>query len=232
MNDYSYTNPSSRSDDIDSTKSSIAKVFLYMFLGLLVTAGVSIGVYFLLVSRSLSADAYLALTAIASVASIILIFVAQFMVLKKGKGGQITYWLYTICMGVLLSSFMLVYELSSLGYIFLATASVFGIMALYGLISKKSTMGLGMFGVGALWGIMVLSLINIFMHNPTIYYVISYVGLAAMLAITAFDVNNTKRLAQSRYLTGNMSIYMALQLYTDFVFIFIRLVALFARERR
>ncbi len=232
MNDYSYTNPSSRSDDIDSTKSSIAKVFLYMFLGLLVTAGVSIGVYFLLVSRALSPDAYIALTAVSSIASIILIFLAQFMVLRSGKGGQVTYWLYTVCMGVLLSSFMLVYELSSLGYIFLATASVFGIMAIYGLFTKKSTMGLGMFGVGALWGILVLSLVNFFLQNPTIYYVISYIGLAAMLAITAFDVNNTKRLAQSGNLNGGLAIYMALQLYTDFVFIFIRLVALFARERR
>ncbi len=231
MNDYSYTNPSSTSD-IDSTKSSIAKVFLYMFLGLLVTAGVSIGTYFLLVSRSLSVDAYLALTMVASVASIILIFVSQFLVLRSGKGGQVTYWLYTVCMGILLSSFMLVYELSSLGYLFLATASVFGIMALYGLITKKSTMGLGMFGVGALWGILVLSLINFFMNNATIYYVISYIGLAAMLAITAFDVNTTKRIAQSGNLNGGMAIYMALQLYTDFVFIFVRLVALFARERK
>lgn len=231
MNDYSYTNPSSTSD-VDSTKSSIVKVFLYMFLGLLVTAGVSIGTYFLLVSRAMSADAYLTLTMVSAICSIILIFVAQFLVLRRGKGGQITYWLYTVCMGVLLSSFMLVYELSSLGYIFLATASVFAIMAIYGLVTKKSTMGLGMFAVGALWGALILSLINIFMHNAAIYYIISYVGLAAMLAITAFDVNQTKKLAQDGNLNGGLAIYMALQLYTDFVYIFIRLVMLFAREKR
>ena len=88
-----------------------------------------------------------------------------------------------------------------------------------------------MFGIGALFGILTLSLVNIFLNSEPLYYLISYIGLAAMLAITAFDVNRIKQMANSGYMSEGIAIYMALQLYTDFIYIFLRLVVILGRNR-
>ena len=214
------------------TKSpSIVKVFGYMFLGLLITALSAIGLFYLYASGTLSFDSYMSVTLISSIGLLILIFVSQFYCLKNKKGGLLTYSLYALCMGVLLSSLMFTYSIRFLGFVFLCTSGSFGAMALYGLLTKSNTTSLGMFGVGALFGILTLSLVNIFLQSAPLYYLISYLGLVAMLAITAFDVNRTKKIADSGYMTEGLAIYMALQLYTDFVYIFLRLVILLARNR-
>ena len=88
-----------------------------------------------------------------------------------------------------------------------------------------------MFGVGALFGILTLSLVNIFLQSEAIYYLISYIGLAAMLGITAYDINRAKLMSESGYMTEGLAIYMALQLYTDFIYIFIRLIVIIGRNR-
>lgn len=211
---------------------SLTKVFGYMFLGLLVTALSAIGLFYLFVTGTISIASYGGITIVSSIALIILIFVAQFYCLKNKSGGLIVYLLYALCMGVLLSSLMLSYSITFLGYMFMCAAGSFGIMALYGLITKRSTISLGMFGVGALFGILTLSLVNIFLQSQGIYYVISYIGLAAMLAITAYDIQRAKQLANSGYMNEELAIYMALQLYTDFIYIFIRLVSILGRNRR
>ena len=124
------------------------------------------------------------------------------------------------------------YSITFLGYMFICAAGSFGVMALYGLLTKRSTISLGMFGVGALFGILTLSLVNIFLRSEALYYLISYIGLAAMLAITAYDIQRAKQLANSGYMSEGLAIYMALQLYTDFIYIFIRLVSILGRNRR
>ena len=135
-------------------------------------------------------------------------------------------------MGILLSSLMLSYSIQFLGFVFLCTAGSFGAMSLYGLLTKTNTISLGIFGVGALFGILTLSLVNLFLQSEPIYYLISYIGLAAMLALTAYDVNRAKNMANSGLMYEGMAIYMALQLYTDFIYIFLRLVVLLGRNRK
>ena len=210
---------------------SITKIFGYMFLGLLVSALSAIGIYYLLISGAINPGSYLTLTVISSIALIVLIFVSQWYCIKNKRGGLLTYCLYALTMGVLLSSLMLAYSLRFLGFVFLCSAGSFGAMALYGLLTKRSTTSLGMFGIGALFGILTLSLVNIFLNSEPLYYLISYIGLAAMLAITAFDVNRIKQMANSGYMNEGIAIYMALQLYTDFIYIFLRLVILLGRNR-
>lgn len=218
---------------IEQTRSaSIIKVFGYMFLGLVVTALSSFGIVYFLGNGVINVESYNVVTIISSIALIILIFVAQFYCLRNKSGGLIVYLLYAICMGVLMSSLILVYNLQFLGYIFLCTAGSFGVMALYGLITKRNVTSLGMFGVGALFGIVTLSFVNIFLQSTPLYYLISYIGLAAMLAITAYDVNRAKQLANANLLTEGLAVYMALQLYTDFIYIFLRLVRILGRNRR
>ena len=217
----------------EQTKSaSLTKVFGYMFLGLLVSALSAIGIYYMLVSGAIDTNSYLSITIISSIALIILIFVTQFFCLKNKKGGLLVYSLYALSMGILLSSLMLSYSIQFLGFVFLCTAGSFGAMSLYGLLTKTNTISLGIFGVGALFGILTLSLVNLFLQSEPIYYLISYIGLAAMLALTAYDVNRAKNMANSGLMYEGMAIYMALQLYTDFIYIFLRLVVLLGRNRK
>ena len=70
------------------------------------------------------------------------------------------------------------------------------------------------------------------MQSEGIYYLISYIGLAAMLALTAYDINRAKQLSDAGLMTQGLAIYMALQLYTDFIYIFMRLVVIMSRNRR
>lgn len=225
MGNYYYTSEQTRTN-------SIVKVFGYMFLGLLVTALSAIGIYYLLISGTVSFNSYGIITIISSISLIILIFVTQFYCLKNKSGGLFVYSLYALCMGILMSSLMLTYSIRFLGYVFLCAAGSFGAMALYGMITKRSTISLGMFGVGALFGILALSLVNIFLQSEGIYYLLSYIGLAAMLAITAYDIQRAKQLANSGNMTEGVAIYMALQLYTDFIYIFIRLIVIMGRNRK
>lgn len=223
-NYYSYDQSSAR-------HGSISKVFGYMFLGLLITAATAFSIFYLILTNGISANGYLGLTIVASIALIILTIVTQIYCLKNKRGGLLTYGLYSGAMGVLLSSLMLTYNIRFLGFVFLCTAGTFGIMALYGYFTKTSTTSLGMFGVGALFGILTLTLVNIFIGSQTIYYIISYIGLAAMLALTAYDINRAKKISESGGMYNGMAIYMALQLYTDFIYIFLRLVILLSRNR-
>lgn len=217
----------------EQTKSaSLTKVFGYMFLGLLVSALSAIGLFYLFATGTIGITSYGGITVISSIGLIILIFVAQFYCLRNKSGGLVVYLLYALCMGVLLSSLMLSYSITFIGYMFLCAAGSFGVMAIYGLVTKRSTLSLGIFGVGALFGILTLSLVNIFLQSTSIYYLISYIGLAAMLAITAFDIQRAKQLANSGTMTEGLAIYMALQLYTDFIYIFIRLIGILGRNRR
>ena len=210
---------------------SIVKVFGYMFLGLLISALSAVGLFYLFGSGVLGPISYFGVTIASSIGLIILVFVSQLYCLKNKKGGLITYGLYSLCMGVLLSSLMFTYSIRFLGFVFLCTSLVFGVMALYGIFTKTNTTSLGMFGVGALFGVITLTIINIFLQSAPIYYLISYISLAAMLALTAYDVNKAKQLANSGYMSEELAIYMALQLYTDFIYIFLRLVRIIGRSR-
>ena len=228
MNNYDYTY------EVENSKSySIVGVFAYMFLGLLITAGVSFGLYYLLLQGVVSPNVYLPMMVISLIATFVLVIFSQLVLLRgKSKGGLVTYILFAVTMGILLSSVFILYDISTIGYTFLCTAGSFGAMALYGLITKRQTASLGMFGVGLLFGVLTLTLVNIIIRSEMIYWIITYVGLAAMLALTAWDVNRAKSFSDNGMLTGNLAIYMALELYTDFIYIFIRLLAIIGRNRK
>lgn len=218
----------------DKTNSySLTKVFGYMFLGLLLTAGVAFGLFYLLLNSTLSVEAYYGLTIVSSIGILaISILTHVFLLRNNAKGGLITYVIYSLMMGILLSSIFLVYNLQIIGYTFICTAGAFGAMALYGVITKRNTASIGMFGVGILFGVLLISLVNIFLRSEALYWIITYAGLFAIMAITIWDVNRAKNLADNNMLTKAGAIYFALQLYTDFIYIFLRLLAIIGKNRK
>jgi hypothetical protein len=212
--------------------SFIGKTFAFMVLGLVITALSGFSMILALYYGALSPTGYLGLLIGSCIASFILVLVTQLFALKNKKGGWVLFILYSMAMGIILSTLMMMYDLVLLGYAFLCTIVSFAAMGIYGAFSKSSMVNLGMFGIGALFGVLTLTLVNLFLGSELIYYIITYIGLAAILALCAFDVNRIVKLSKSGEVNNGLVIYMALQLYTDFIYIFIRFVIILARNKR
>ena len=134
-------------------------------------------------------------------------------------------------MGTWISPLMIIYELGTIVYSLAITAGVFGIMAVYGLVTKRDLNRFGSFLVMLLLGALLVSIVNIFIANSTLDWVLSYVILGIYIGFIAYDVQKVKQLAQSGQLTMNISLLMALNLYIDFVYVFIRILSIVARSR-
>jgi uncharacterized protein len=145
------------------------------------------------------------------------------------------FYIYAAVMGLSLSYVFLVYTAESVARVFFITASVFGAMSLYGYTTKKDLTGMGSFMMMGLFGIIILSLVNIFLKSSGMQFVISLAALAIFIGLTAYD---TQKIKQSYYMLGGTSdvakkagLMGALSLYIDFINIFIHLMH-FMGERR
>ena len=228
-----------------SSRSLLSKAFGYMAIFLGITSAIAIGLSFLL-DHFITAEAgkvppfYMGLIIGSSIMQIILTIWILFGSIKMSRTQVIPMVLYSICMGVLLSSFTFVLTPGTLGFTFLIAALAFGGMALVGLFSKKAS-ALGMVGFGILFSVMLTVLFGFvfwilvphaaFMMN----IVVSILVIIAVMLITAYDVHNIKRISMAGENSSNLALYLAFNLYTDFVLILIRLlqiVAIFAGDRR
>lgn len=142
---------------------------------------------------------------------------------------------YSILSGVTFSAIFLAFTLSSIGMTFAITAGMFGIMSLYGYVTKTDLTTVGNIAFMGLVGIILASLVNLFFQNSTTDWIITYIGIIVFVALTAYD---TQRIKQYNII-GNEgteddhkeSIMGALTLYLDFVNLFLKLLNLFGKRR-
>lgn len=230
-------------------RSLLSKTFLYMFGFLMITVAVSIGVSLIFQNCGLSTEgviteevarAYLITMITASVTQVILTIVIVFTSLRAGKAKVIPIILYAICMGVLISSFALYLNWWTLAATFGIAALAFGGMALIGVTSKRAS-GMGMVGFGLLFGVLMVSLFNIIfvLLLPGVWLIqniiTSIILVIAIMLITAYDVYNIKQISMRCQADNNLALYLAFNLYLDFIIILIhllRLVAIFSSSNR
>lgn len=144
---------------------------------------------------------------------------------------------YAVLNGITLSTIFLAYTGASIALAFITTAASFGAMSLYAVTTTRSLQGMGHYLMMGLIGIIIASVINIFLKSPALYYMISYIGIAVFLGLTAYDTQ--KILAMSRQYSGSVdetdyiriSILGALKLYLDFINIFLFVLRIFGRRR-
>ncbi len=142
------------------------------------------------------------------------------------------YFIYSMINGVTLSTIFVAYDMSSIVYAFAATTALFGGLALLGAKTKADLSKLGNIClVGLIVGI-IFSVINIFVGNSTLDLVITWAMLILFCGITAYDVNKLKNsqgleVAQA----DKLHIYFAMELYLDFINIFLRLLSLISKAR-
>lgn len=217
----------------ESSSFTMTKVFGWMFLAILITAAVSIGLpYGLLVVGA--GDAYYGILIAGLIAVIILSFVGSFVIAKtKSKPLAITvFCLFAVAMGIWISPLVVLYDLQTLGLSLLVTSGVFGLMALYGAVTKRDLSKFGSFLMMLLLGVIFVSIINIFIANSTLDWILSYVTLAIYIGFIAFDIQKVKRIAETNQGTTNIALLMALNLYIDFVYVFIRIVNLIGNSKK
>ena len=138
--------------------------------------------------------------------------------------------------GLSLGSIFLVYTSASIVKTLLITASMFGAMSIYGNNTNRDLTSLGSFAYMGVIGLIIASLINIFMQSPALEFAIAFVGVIAFTILTAYDMQKLKSLYYSMHgnglRAGNISIYGALTLYLDFINLFIMLLHFLGVKKR
>ena len=208
----------------------IAKTFLWMFAGLLVTAIVAWYTY----SSGLFYRFYfsnsIATLAIAEIA-VVLIFSFLFRKLPPMVVG-VLFFAYAVLNGVTMSVIFAVYQMSSIVVLFFGAAALFGGFALYGYTYKGDLSRWGRPLMITLLIALVMSLINLFLIRATFFEIfIDCAVLFLFFGITVYDLNQIKQLSNVADGSRKLHIYGAMQLYLDFINIFLRLLALFGKSK-
>ena len=215
----------------------MAKTYLWMFIGLAITFVLSI--YMTVNSSSVITfiDNHETLYFGASIISLILIIVMGFTVYKLPVTvAKIIFIIYSADMGIIITPLLLIYSLSSVITVFGATSLIYLVLAIIGFTTKKDISKLGSILTISLIGVLVYSLISYFLiRTPFNDLIINIVVVAIFMGFTIYDNNMIKK--QYRAFQGNtellerISILSALNLYLDFINLFIRLLAIFGKKR-
>lgn len=220
-------------ENSNSSTNTMTKVFGWLFYAILLTSLTAFGLPYLLVMTG-ATEAYSTILMVGLIAVFLLSFIGNIVIMKtRSKTTAITvYSLFAISMGIWISPLVIVYELGTIIYSLFITSAIFGIMAVYGAITKRDLSSFGTFLFMLLLGCFILSLFNIFFASSQLNWFLSYIILAIYIGFIAFDIQRVKRLAQSGNLNLNISLLMALNLYIDFVYVFIRVVSLVANNKK
>ena len=147
---------------------------------------------------------------------------------------QTMFWVFAFLMGLSLSTIFLTYTQASITRVFFITATTFGAMSIYGYTTKRDLTAMGSFLFMGLIGIIIASIVNIFMQSSMMYFVISVLGVLIFVGLTAYDTQKIKNMYMA-YDSGEVSakkaIMGALTLYLDFINLFIMLLRLFGARR-
>ena len=209
----------------------IQKVYLWMFIGLIIT---SVTAY--LVSQEpdlynviLGNDIVFIGVLIAQFSAIISI--SAFIRRIPDNLAEITFILYCFLSGLTLSVIFLAFSIASIAYVVLITAAMFGFMSLYGYVTKTDLTSAGSILTMCLFGIILALIVNLFLMNSVLDTILSILGVIVFSGLTAYDTQNIKNTLYSDGDLIKKEIIGALNLYLDFVNIFLDLIKLFGKRR-
>lgn len=172
---------------------------------------------------------------IAFIAPLIMVF-AFGWVISKGTAAQVQllFWTYAAVMGISLTPIFLLYTGSSLTRVFLITAGAFGGLSLWGYTTKRDLTGMGAFLRMGLFGLIIALIVNLFLKSSGFDWALSIIGVVIFSGLTAYDTQNLKMMyhpADSNEISSKKALSGALQLYLDFINLFLYLLR-FLGDRR
>jgi|TARA_Y100001970_G_scaffold204106_1_gene248513 FtsH-binding integral membrane protein len=163
------------------------------------------------------------------------VFYMSFGIRKMSAAkAQTTFWIFAALMGLSLSSILLVYTGLSVTRVFFITSATFGAMSIYGYTTKRDLTKLGSFLFMGLIGIIIASVVNMFLKSAAMYWIISYLGVLIFIGLTAYDTQKIKNMyasTDSGEIIGKKAVMGALTLYLDFINLFIMLLRIFGQRR-
>jgi FtsH-binding integral membrane protein len=152
----------------------------------------------------------------------------------SAAAAQGIFWLYAALMGVSLASVFLVFTGASVARVFFITAGTFAAMSLYGYTTRRDLSQMGSFLFMGLIGIVIASLVNIFIASSALQFAISVIGVVVFVGLTAWDTQQIKEMyyeADGSEIASKKAVMGALRLYLDFVNLFMMLLQLVGVRR-
>jgi len=225
---------------VDFGKSLMAKVYLWMFVALIISALTAMythtsGLFFTEVEGRMMLKNQ-GLLWFAIIAEFALVFILSLAINRmSAMVATLMFVGYAALNGLTLSMVLMAYTTSSVVNCFFVTAGTFGAMSFVGFTTKQDLTRFGSFLFMALIGVIIASVINIFTRSSVFEWIISFVGLAVFIGLTAYDTNKLKMMAESVPADSEQgkkfAIFGALQLYLDFINIFLYLLRLFGERK-
>lgn len=209
----------------------ISKTFFWMFLGLLGTAAVAWYTYASdLWIKIVINDGFMILALLEL--AVVVIFSAFFRKCSPKIVAGL-YFIYSMLNGVTFSTIFVVYDMTSIIYAFVATSALFGTLALVGAKTKADLTKFGTIcSITLLVGV-VFSIVNIFLGNELLDIVLTWVLLAVFCGLTVYDIHKLKVAHQMEAFEPNkLHIYFAMELYLDFINIFLRILRIIAARSK
>jgi FtsH-binding integral membrane protein len=239
-NNYTYQSVIQMDDEQTSSRKFLANVFLWMFGALAISTFMA---YEFANNEVMQSYIFNPVTHSMTGLGVLAMFSPLAFVLIISFGiNRISYpvlvilfVVYAAVMGISLSGILLIYTASSVLGVFLAATALFGVMAIAGYTTKTDLTGFGSLLIIGLFGLVIASVINMFMHSEQFQYILSFFGVAIFTGLTAYDVQKLKRIgAGVEYGTADgkkLALLGALSLYLDFVNLFIFLLRIFGRRK-
>lgn len=222
-------------------QSVMRKVYNFMCIGLLITTIVSYGLshtpminLFFMVQ-----DNVIRMTAlgwVATLAPLFLVFmIAHSVTSANAAKSTILFLIYSACMGVSMTTIFIQYAMADILRVFLICSAMFLSTSLYGYTTRKSLMNMGGYCMMGLFGIIIASIVNIFMRSTGMEVLLSYAGVAVFVGLTAWDTQKIRLIyaeGDSENSSTSKAIYGAFELYLDFLNMFIYLLRIFGGRSR
>ena len=169
------------------------------------------------------------------IAEIALVLILASMLHRMSLGiATVAFIVYSILNGVSMSTLFLVYTKESIALTFFVTAGTFGATSIYGFLTKKDLSSMGSIMLMAILGLIIASIVNIFMGSSILYWIITYAGVLIFVGLTAYDTQKFKNAiynGDTSESTYKLALMGALELYLDFVNMFIHLLRILGNRR-
>ena len=227
----------------EGLRSYMLRVYNYMAIGLGITGVAAMATYMMAVTQTptglqLTGFGHLIYSSafkwVVMLAPLGIVFFLSARVQKMSvPGAQLAFWIFAGLMGLSLSSIFLVYTGASITRVFFVTAAAFGALSLWGYTTKKDISGWGSFLFMGLIGIILASVVNIFLGSSALQFAISVIGVLVFSGLTAYDTQQIKEMyyeGDGEAIAGRKAIMGALRLYLDFINLFIMLLHLFGNR--
>ena len=234
-NRYATTGSATRTGGVVDTglKDYMLRVYNYMAGGVALSGLMAYMTYSLAASNPAVKQALYGspLKWVVMLAPLAFVFYLSFRIYKMSPAAaQIAFWAFAAVMGVSLSSIFLIFKMGSISQVFFLTAAAFGGLSLYGYTTKKDLSGMGTFLIMGVIGLILASVVNIFLQSSGLQFAVSVLGVLIFAGLTAYD---TQQIKDNYYAVGGdhsilhkTAIMGALNLYLDFINMFTSLLQL------